>query len=388
MNQGIIGRQHRSLFYLVGVSLSAFLLAGLLVAVGGVPLSSASPRGNSTRAAAFYATAEKIAAKATGKQAPDPPRSGPSAVSGKSLTLVPCASNDLACETEVTEVRQVAETLGWTSTIINPAGTPSKEAAAVQEATTNGSSGIFTVAVTASTIPAALSSAKSDHLFSGCFACINHAGLYNFILPTQTAYVNSGYELAAKAYVNTHGHLRAIVISDDEFEVAVLRNDGIMKFINACTKAGGDCKVLAKPSILIAKISTTVPPEIVSVARSNPTWNALFTPYDGAFVYIIPALARAGVKKTQKAYGFDPVQQDMEWIRTGHIEAAAVASPYKTIAYAAVDDLNRLFQGKPVVTQHIKLKLIDPQNVRAAGTLYQGTGNAAPAYLKIWKKKG
>jgi ribose transport system substrate-binding protein len=298
--------------------------------------------------------------------------------------LIPCASNDLACQTEVNLVKQTAATLGWKSLIINPAGDPTQMNAAVGHAVSSRASGVFTVAIDAATIPGALDQAKGAGLMRGCFACINSGSRYNFTFPTDSDYVTDGYNLAAKAFVDSGGHLRAILIRDDEFAAAKLREQGILNFIHDCTAAGANCSLLTTTDILIANISTTVPQQIVSVTRSHPTWNSLFTPYDGAFVYIIPALAQAGVQPGQRGYGFDPVQQDLNWIRTGHIEAAAVAAPFSTIAYASVDEFNRLFSGDPLATEQVRDKLIEASNLPPAGQLYLGDGDVSSSYLALW----
>jgi ribose transport system substrate-binding protein len=350
----------------------------------GATSGSASAAGGSS---SFMARATQLSAQASTPKPATAPSSGPKAAQGKSLILIPCASNDLACQTEVNLVKTTAGKLGWKSLIINPAGDPTKMSSAVGQAVSNKASGVFTVAIDAATIQNALTQAKNAGLKLGCFACVNTNDLYNFTFPTNEDYVHDGYNLAAKAFVDSGGHLRAIVIKDDEFAAAKLREQGILNFISDCRKAGADCKTLATTNILIANISTTVPQQIVSVTRANPTWNALFTPYDGAFVYIIPALAQAGVKADQRGYGFDPVQQDLNWIKTGHIEAAAVAAPFQTIAYASVDELNRLFQGQPMAKEQVLDKLIDGQNLPAAGQLYLGDGNPSAGYSNLWGVK-
>lgn len=354
---------------------------------GGSGSGTKGSSGTSSSAAAFMTTARQLVTQASAPKPATAPSSGPKAVNGKSLVLIPCASNDLACQTEVNMVKATAAKLGWSSLIIDPAGDPTKMSAAVGQAVNNKANGVFTVAIDAATIQNALSQSKKAGLSQGCFACVNTNNLYNFTFPTNQDYVQDGYNLAAKAFVDSGGHLRAIVIKDDEFAAAKLREQGILNFISACRKAGADCNTLATTNILIANISTSVPQQIVSVTKSNPTWNALFTPYDGAFVYIIPALAQAGVQSDQHGYGFDPVQQDLNWIKTGHIEAAAVAAPFQTIAFASVDELNRLFQHQPMAKEQVQDKLIDNSNLPPNGQLYTGDGNPATGYDSLWGVK-
>lgn len=367
---------------------SAFLVAGVLVVsvitplvTGAISASAASPL------SAFNKAATTAALTASKTQVPNPPKTGPKAAKGKSFTVIPCSSTDLACQEESVQFQAVAKTLGWKSTLINPAGDATQMSAAVSTAITSHSSGIFTVAIDAATIPSSLTQAKAAGISSGCFACVSTKSLYSFTLPTNQGYVNDGYNLAAEAYIQNKNHLRAIMIGDAEFAVANLRQDGIQNFISACQVAGGDCSILASPQILVANLATTVPAEIVSVCAANPTWNALFTTYDGSFVFIIPAVVAAGVKPGQHAYGFDPVSVNIGWIKTGHLESATVAGPYTTIAYASVDEFNRIFNHKPVVNEHVVDKLLIASNL-PKGTNYNGDdiNLVKAAYHKIWGK--
>jgi ribose transport system substrate-binding protein len=109
----------------------------------------------------------------------------------------------------------------------------------------------------------------------------------------------------------------------------------------------------------------------------------MIAPYDAIFLSVVPALKQAGVAKG-KAYGFDPLDTNAGWIRSGDVETATVASPYRWIAYAAVDSLNRAFAGKPMVDQRIRDKLVLRDNVPPRGQTYLDDGDPGPRLAQLW----
>jgi ribose transport system substrate-binding protein len=256
-------------------------------------------------------------------------------------------------------------------------------AAAVNTAVSMHAAGIFTVAIDASTVAAPLAAAKAAGLHAVCFSCVNENGRLDDILPAKAQHERDGYALAAKAFVNTGGHLRLILLRDNEFGNTTGRVAGVLKFVNECQAAGADCKTVAQENVLITNINTTVPQETVSIARQHPDWNALIAPYDAILSAVVPALKQAGVA-TGKVYGFDPININTGWIRDGNVEAATVASPYRWIAYAAVDQLNRAFAGKPLVSEGISDKLILSSNVPPQGQTYLDDQDPSTKFVQLW----
>ncbi len=340
---------------------------------------STSPQG----ASAFMAKAKKAATDAAAPITPTVPTSGPKGVTGKKMVMIPCSAAAQGCKALDDWFAKAAKTLNWSALQIDPAADPGKMADAVQKAINIKANGIYTSAIDASTIAAPLAKAKAAGLASVCASCTNTKNLYTESLPAEPNYVKDGYNLAAQAYVDNGGKLRMIMLIDDEFGNTRLRQQGAKQFVNDCQAAGGDCKIVATQNVLISNISTSVPNQVASIARQHPDWNALWAPYDAILTFVIPALKQAGVVQNGKAYGFDPIDLNLKWIKEGNVEAATVATPYQWQGYAAVDIINRALQGKPTTDEGVKDKLLTKSNLPASGT-YLGDQDVSAGYKKLW----
>jgi ribose transport system substrate-binding protein len=346
--------------------------------------TTAGTTGKSASGAPFMAQAEKAARAASGTIAPTVPTSGPKAQAGKTIVTIPCAAAAQGCKIAVDYFTQAAKAIGWKTLMIDPAGDPNKMANAINTAVSTHADGIFTVAIDAATVAAPLAAAKKAGLHAVCFSCVNQDDLLDGVIPAADQHERDGYAVAAQAYIDTGGHPKIILMRDNEFGNTRGREAGVLKFVKDCKAAGGDCEVVAEQNVLIANINTSVPQQAVSVARQHPEWNALIAPYDAILTAVVPALKSAGVVKDGKAYGFDPVSINTGWIRDGNVEAATVASPYRWIGYAAVDQLNRAFAGQPLVDQGVKDKLVTKANVPPAGQTYLDDQDPSGAFEKLW----
>jgi ribose transport system substrate-binding protein len=332
----------------------------------------------------FMAKAEKAAADARAPITPTVPTSGPKGVKGKKIVLIPCSAAAQGCKALNDWFKKAAADLGWETLEIDPAGDPGKMADAVQKAIDIKADGIYTSAIDAATIAAPLRKAKAAGLKSVCASCTNEDDLYTMSLPAAPNYVKDGYNLAAQMYVDTGGKLRMIMLEDDEFGNTRLRQQGARQFVQECKDAGGDCEIVATQKVLITNISTSVPNQVASLARRHPEWNALFAPYDAILTFVIPALQQAGVAGEGKAYGFDPIDLNTKWIDEGNVETATVATPYRWQGYAAVDILNRAFQGEDVTDEGVKDKLLTKENLPPNGEAYLDDEDVSAAYRKLW----
>ncbi len=172
---------------------------------------------------------------------------------------------------------------------------------------------------------------------------------------------------------------------DSEFGNTIRREQGVLRFIDDCRAAGASCTLVAQQNFLVGNISTSVPQQVAALLRNKPDWNALIAPYDATLLYVLPELRNSGlVKDGQRAYGFDPLDQNISWIRDNDVEAATVASPYDWIANAAIDELNRAFSGQPAVDEGVTDKLVSSHNAPAEGKTYVGDGDPAATYAKLW----
>ncbi|PQP16598.1 sugar ABC transporter substrate-binding protein [Rhodococcus opacus] len=368
----------------------AALVGAIAIVFGTVGCGSdgggtSSGPGDSESARAFLAHAEQVAKAASGEIPLTVPTSGPPAVKDKTIVTIPCSAAAQGCKFAVDQFAEAAHAIGWKTIMIDPAGDPAKMADAVNRAVSMKADGIFTVAIDSSTIQAPLKAAGDAGLETICFSCIDEPELLVDELPAATQHERDGYALAAQAFIDGGANLKAILLQDSEFGNTIRRQQGVVKFIDECKAAGASCELVGQQNFLVQDISTSLPKQTVALLRKNPGWNALFAPYDAPLTFVLPELRSAGlVQDGQRAYGFDPIDLNVKWIRDGDVEAGTVASPYKWIAYAGVDQFNRVFAGEQPVDQGVKDKLVIKSNAPGEGETYLGDSDPATAFTQLW----
>lgn len=365
--------------------LSAVLVVGLAACNAEADGSSDPGTSASASAKEFAATAQQLVDEASSEIPIAAPQSSPPLESGKKIVTIPCSAGAQGCKFAVDQFSAAAKSIGWTTTMIDPAGDPAKMAEAVNQAVSQGADGIFSVAIDSANLEAPLKAANEAGLETVCFSCVDDPGLLLATLPSEDQHRRDGYVLAAQAFLDSGEDLKVVLLRDSEFGNTVRREQGVLDFIKDCQDAGASCELVAEQNFLVSDISTSLPQQVAALVRNKPDWNALIAPYDATLLFVLPELRNNGlVQDGQRAYGFDPLDQNISWIRDEDVEAASLASPYDWIAYAAIDQLNRAFAGEEPVDQGVRDKLVVPSNAPGEGETYVGDGDPASVYKKLW----
>lgn len=371
----------------------AALACAIVVAVGLAGCGSSGGEdsgsaGTSSSAKAFTEKARGLVDAASGDIPVAAPAKSPALKSGKKIVTIPCSAAAQGCKFAVDRFAAAAKAVGWSTTMIDPAGDPAKMAAAVNQAASQGADGIYSVAIDSANLKSPLQAAKAAGVKTVCFSCVDEPKLLTATLPAEDQHQRDGYVLAAKAFLDSGENLKVVLMRDSEFGNTVRREQGVLDFIKDCKAAGASCKLVATQNFLVGNIGTSVPQQVIALLRNKPDWNALIAPYDATLLFTLPELRNSGLLKAgQRAYGFDPLDQNVSWIRDKDVEAGTLASPYDWIAYAAIDQLNRAFAGQPAVDQGVKEKLVVQKNAPAKGETYVGDGDPAATYMKLWGLK-
>jgi ribose transport system substrate-binding protein len=336
--------------------------------------------------AAFEEKVEEGFAKSSGPQTTKPPSSGPPAETGKSIAVIPCAMAAEGCGRPARAAMEAAEAIGWKATLIDPAGDPQKMGAAVTRAESLGVDGIALMAIDSATIQEPLEKAKKAGIFLSCFACVDKVGVYDSLIPPESELPQAGYTIAQAAYKLSGGNVQMIQMIDKEFEVLGLRLQGTDEFIEECQQSGGECEVIDQANYLITELSTKLPSITSTVARQNPDFTVLWGDYDAAMTFMAQGIKQAGLGNgDQFGVSFDANEANLDEIREGGFERATVGLPMQWVAFAMVDDLNRLMAGEETVEQGVQYKLLYDGNLPPEGA-WDGDSDVRPVYMKIWGK--
>ncbi len=404
-----LGRlRQRSLMRVVGASAATLLAVAAVVGCGGSSSSStaSSSAGSSSSAAtsssqlaAFSAKVDSDVAAALAKQTAagnGQPTTGPKGLKGKTIMIIPPGPR---AATEggfriAWAARDAALSLGWKVDFITPTPSPTDYEAAIQKGIALHVDGILAVSIDGDVIPTALQQANAAGIKLVGEAAANtnssingDTGIYGGFAPSYRSGVQNGYLLGEEAYKQTGGHIRAIDMEISGYGYVTARFQGWNEFIKACQAAGGDCKVLATRYFTGSQITTTLPQLTASEARSNPTFNVLWSGFDSGLPYMEQGLRSAGLANAGTfAVGFDGNSENIQTIRSGGYERATVGLSTVCLGYAGVDIMNRLFAGQTsdVYGDHgCQNKLLTAATVPTSGPWW-GDFDPRPLYWKLW----
>jgi len=349
--------------------------------------STASSGGKSADLKAFEAKAAKTVSDAAAKQTTTPPTTGPKPVAGKSIFVIPCAAAAEGCAGPARAAAEAGKAIGWKTTQIDPAGDPSKQAAAIRQAIAAKADGIVIEAIDAQSITEPLKQAKAAGIKVVTFASVGPKELFDQDLPEVSAFEEEGYIMAASLYGATNGDMKLVMMTGTDSQVVNYRVAGTEKFVKECQAAGGKCEILVKKNYGIPEITTTAPQLAVDTVRQHPDLTALWVGYDAAALFMYKALAPAGLTKKGLAGAFDANAANLDLIRADGFQKFDLALAPEWIGYGQVDSLNRQFAGEKTVDEGLKVKLLNKSNLPAKGP-WVGDTNSKAAFLKLWGKSG
>lgn len=331
----------------------------------------------------FNAKVDQLYAAGIAPQTATPPASGPKAVPGKTIVNIPCAMAAEGCARIARALQEGAAILGWKSIVIDPAGDPSKMADAVQKAISIRADAIFLTSVDSNVIKGALQQAEDAGIKIIGTASGDPEHMYDALPMNPDIFTEDGYKMAATGYKMEGHKLHAIVMRDQDFYVVENRTKGVLKFIDECKAAGGDCSIVAMQNFLVGDLATRLPQQTANLVRQHPDFNVLFPGYDAALNFMIQGLSMAGLTDNGIGVGADANVANLEIIRNDGFQKASVGIPSEWIAYAGLDDLNRIFAGQKPVDQGISTKILIKSNLPPTGA-WSGDMDFRAAYKKIW----
>jgi ribose transport system substrate-binding protein len=341
--------------------------------------------------AAFESKVGADVAAATAAQTPQTnpvPTEGPAPATDKQVVIIPCGAAVEGCARPAASAKQAAEDIGWSASIVDPAGAGGPSAA-IQRAVSSGADGIILNSIDAAAVQGDLKAARDAGVAVVCDMCGNTEDLIESVIPALPENEKAGYLLGEQAFVLAKERFNAppkfIVMSDNEFATVNARVAGVKRFIDECQAAGAGCELVAEGQHLASEISTTAPARVVQLVRSNPDYNVLFAGYDAALNFFAQGLKQAGLADPGNAFGIsiDADVANTEMIRTGGFQAASAGVAMARVGYGLIDDLNRLFNDQQPVDQGVTVKIINQQNAPQTGS-WDGDFDATPAYLKLW----
>ncbi len=357
-----------------GVALVVWCQA--LAAASAQPVSSAEAKG-------AVARASERAERWSG------PTDGPAAASGKTVVLLAEDLRNGGIVGLAQGVREASSRIGWTVKVINAGGTPAGRAKALADA---------------------LAARPDGLVFAGADARENSAGLEAFRaagIPvvgwhaSQTPGPIAGTPVAMNittdplevarvtamaAIAQSDGRAGVVVFTDSNFGIATAKGNAMAEVIRACAR----CRLLEVRDLAIAKAAADMPRVTRELLdRHGTAWTHALAINDIYFDHALPALTGNGGQHLSLLSAGDGTPPAFQRIRTRTFQTGTVAEPLLLQGWQAVDELNRLFNNKPVSGFVAPVHLVTPDNADFDGgpqLRYDPDNGYRDAYARIWKR--
>ncbi|WP_194903827.1 sugar ABC transporter substrate-binding protein [Catenulispora rubra] len=365
----------RALTVLLGVSLSAALLAGC-------------SKTDSSASGSFSAAGLQAATDYVGKYRADVtsaslPASSPPVAPGRLIVTIPCSYAAENCKRGVDAFAEAAKAVGWETKMIDPAGDPDKGRAAVQTAIRLKANGIFFFSGNGDQLKPALDDARAAGL-----ALVDAQGgpfkQGQFDTTVEPDAYDYGMVMGAQMTVATKGKGKILLVNDPEFPSVVQYHEGVLA---ALKKYCPGCKVTDDIHFQIAGLSTTLPTQFQAALAAHPDTDMVWAAYDAAATAVIPVIQRSTNGDKIQLVSSDGNAANLDDVKKGKVQTADVATSTEWNAYQALDEMNRIFNKESVpLTVTSPFKLITGDNLTTVP--WNGDVDWRGTYLKLWGRTG
>ena len=254
------------------------------------------------------------------------------------------------CALDAAAMADAAKTIGWEPTIVDGKGDVAVYNASIRSAVNAGTNGIINIALPAPLIQDGLRFAadKKVPVVSAANIAPNDPLIEGSV---EHRWADQANMLVQWMIADSNGKAGFVLLRDDEFQGIKARGDGVADALKKANCA--DCKMLADPnlSVMVFINQTQMAQQVQSlVARYGADLKYIVTPYgsvDGFIVPVLKSLNRTDIK----VVSYDGNKQQLQLCQDGGVGAIAVTL-HTWAGWAAIDQLNRVFNGAPPASEN------------------------------------
>jgi ribose transport system substrate-binding protein len=385
---------------------ASLCLAALVATLGACGSSSdktssgsSATTAKATNATAADAWAQGFLTKAYAGTDSALPTSSPPAAKGKTVWILSCSQSAPGCAVPAQAAAEAAKTIGWNVKILDGKFDPTVWNKLVRSAAAAKPDALILDAVDCAAVQASLTAAKQ--------AGVKIYGFYSFDCNDKYANGASTFDgelsfapwkgyadfienqfartQAATAIVQTGGKANVIQFYETDVAVAHHLGDGYDRWIATCTS----CKVWKVPFTGADLVSGKLQAKAAAALSKYPTANVVSAPYDATILLGIGAAvtqARASGRKLLLTGG-EGLAPNIALIKKG-VQDFAAGLPAARVGWAAIDGVNRVFNGQPQVGEGLGNQAIDKtHNLPTKTAFYDGSTSAQDyraEYKKLW----
>lgn len=369
-------------------------LALVATAACGSSDSNGSKSGDSSSAATSVTAAKEALAPYYKIRVFPIPTSGPTAAAGKRIWIVSCGQQSPGCAAGVDAGKAAAEALGWTVNVADGNfGQNDGYSKGIRQAVAAKADAVLLYGFSCESVTAAAKEAQDAEVKVVSTLACGDDGTLKIAddVANPVAYNQLAGELSAwKVIEETDGKANVLLYNISGEETSEASAKGFKSVIDKCSS----CSV-KQIDVPIQNLGPQLGAKVQSDLLANGNANAIQIPY--ASVYELGV--KAGLARVNRDIFVMSAQQSTSLYTDMHSSGKVTLGTVTTYSpgqesWAAIDQLNRLLNGEPVVPEGAFIGITDADNnLPAKGEVFEGSSQAEffstqfpyqDAYKKLW----
>jgi ribose transport system substrate-binding protein len=325
------------------------------------------------------------------------PKTGPKAVTGKSVWVISCTQAGAGCALPSEAAVAAGKAIGWNMTLVDGKYDPAVWNEQIRAAVAAKADAIILVSFDCPAVQGSLAAAKSagvkiyglyaldcddvggQKMFDGTIS-YGKLGSYSHYIETQYAKAIGTYAIA-----KLKGNARAIELRSDDLLIVKHISNGFEKQFATCKT----CKLYKKTFTGADFLGGKLQAFTAAMLTQHPDANVVVAPYDAAILLGMGAAVQQARSQGRHLLllGGEGLPPNIDLIRKGQ-QTAGFGLPSGFAGWAAIDGLNRVFAGQPQVDPGMGYQTFDRgHNLPAVGAGYEGNAKSqgyVANYKRIW----
>jgi len=309
----------------------------------------------------------------------NPPATSPAPPTGKDVWVISPSQSVTIAAAASSAAQRAAKALGWQAHVFDAKGAPDQYLAGIRQAIAAKAEGLVLLYIDCAYVKPGLQEARKAKIKVVAIQSVDcdqaksgDPSLFDYVTHYQEGDFLTWIKAwgAAQATWDAEvagGKAKIIEFKETDATATLQSSAGFRAELAKC--AG--CKVVDTVTFTAADLGTSLQQKAQQAFLSHPDATGVEVPFDGVLTAgVLAAIRAAGAGAKLHVMGGEGDPANLDLIRSGGGQDAAVGTPSPWEAYAAMDGLNRLFAGEDPtkVKTGIGLQIIDKDhNLPASG---------------------
>ena len=280
------------------------------------------------------------------------------------VTVIPEQMASTGSSRPALAIKNEGPKLGWDVKISDGQGKPEVQPAALNTAVDEKVDAVILIFVDTTRIQSALQRAISQNVKVVTLGSLKNTP--ESIPDVSFDWVGAGRAVAQYAVWKSGGDLGMLQMRNTDLYIVMSgQYKGTNDYLSDPENCPG-CDIVTKDWSLATFDDPTIGPAAQAIATrlADPRLNWV-TCFDSCMFRVANGLKRAGFAESMSGAGFDCNPENLDLIREGVVQRVCFADPREWLAFAAMDNVNRLTNGEPAFdyTPAIPIALFDSDSL-------------------------